>query len=595
MSKSGDTSGEANRSRFAFYGRVSTEDNQDPTLSIPRQLANCERAVEGIGGLIVAHFYDIESGAARLEARGSGRAVGAFDIPIPRDGGLLDLLEEAREGRFEAVVCESINRFARNPSVTFRAEEELREAGVKLWATDEPWEESFGSIVLRHVNVGIARGYLHELKIKSWQGVETAARQGRHAGGKSLYGYRFKEVPHPNPQRAARGYRAKVLEPDPVQAPIVRMIFEDYVVTGLSLTEIRDKLNSDLERYPPPESPDPKRRLGLWGRSSVWEILHNPKYTGYQVWNRRSRKKGGKVNPPDKWVWSEAPAHEALVSREMFEKAILAGTRRDNALQKAKAHEDYRKRSYVLRSFLRCGVCGLRMDGHYRNGVYYYRCDASKRRHRSLVPEDHPASVYLREDRAGEKVVRFLQNHVFGPERVPLLRASLSTSDPEADERRAEVQRLRSHLKEIRLRIKRLVANLEAEEPRSRVAREIRDRIDDLTEVESKKERELQAAEARTFERPDDDLAAGILSALPLMEVDWEILSDDDFRDLLQTLNFEGRYDPKRKELHLKVVLLPELMPPEDASAMSPVLFVLLMGRYSNLAKSVYDVLSATN
>jgi hypothetical protein len=24
--------------RFAFYGRVSTEDNQDPTLSLPRQL-----------------------------------------------------------------------------------------------------------------------------------------------------------------------------------------------------------------------------------------------------------------------------------------------------------------------------------------------------------------------------------------------------------------------------------------------------------------------------------------------------------------------------------------------------------------------------
>jgi hypothetical protein len=46
---------------------------------------------------------------------------------------------------------------ARNPSVTFRVEEELREAHVKLWAIDEPWEESFGSIVLRHVNVGLAR------------------------------------------------------------------------------------------------------------------------------------------------------------------------------------------------------------------------------------------------------------------------------------------------------------------------------------------------------------------------------------------------------------------------------------------------------
>ena len=43
--------------RFAFYGRVSTEDNQDPTLSLPRQLANCEKAVAEAGGRVVAHFY----------------------------------------------------------------------------------------------------------------------------------------------------------------------------------------------------------------------------------------------------------------------------------------------------------------------------------------------------------------------------------------------------------------------------------------------------------------------------------------------------------------------------------------------------------
>ena len=86
----------------------------------------------------------------------------------------------------------------------------------------------------------------------------------------------------------------KVLEPDPIQAPVVRMIFTDYVAGGLSLSAIREKLNADLDRYPPPESPDPRRRLGEWGRSSVWEILHNPKYTGYQVWNRRARKRGGK-------------------------------------------------------------------------------------------------------------------------------------------------------------------------------------------------------------------------------------------------------------------------------------------------------------
>jgi site-specific DNA recombinase len=202
--------------RFVFYGRVSTEDHQDPTLSLPRQLANCERAVAEAGGRIVAHFYDVESGAMHLDARGSGKGLQGFDIPIPRDGGLVDLIEEASSGQFEAVVCESINRLSRNPSVTFRVEEQLAEEGVRLWAIDEPFEESFGSIVLRHVNVGLARGYLHELKVKSRQGIETAAKQGRHAGGKPLFGYRFAEHDHPNPHKAQQGLKVKVLEPDPV-------------------------------------------------------------------------------------------------------------------------------------------------------------------------------------------------------------------------------------------------------------------------------------------------------------------------------------------------------------------------------------------
>lgn len=407
---------EMNELRFAFYGRVSTEDNQDPTLSLPRQLHNCKEGIERIGGLIVAHYYDIESGGSDFASRGSGKNLSGFDIPIPREGGLLDLLEDARSGGLEVVVCESINRFARNPAVTFRCEEELRDAGVKLWAVDEPWEESFGSIVLRHVNVGLARGYLYELKVKSRQGIETAARQGRHPGGKALYGYRFREERHPNPHKAEQGMKVKFLVPDEIRAPVVRMIFEDYVVRGFALREIQTKLNADLERYPPPESPDPARRTGRWGHSSMWEILHNPKFTGYQVWNRRQRKRGGKTNPPEKWVWSDEPAHEALVSRETFEKAALIGIRNDNGGKRSESHEKSRKNAYPLRSFLRCSICGLRMHARSRRTTHAYVCSTSSRQP-GLVPKGHPKFVYLNEGKAGEKIVEFLSNDVFGPER----------------------------------------------------------------------------------------------------------------------------------------------------------------------------------
>jgi site-specific DNA recombinase len=554
--------------RFAFYGRVSTEDNQDPTLSLPRQLGNCERAVANSGGRIVAHFYDVESGAMRLDARGSGRGLAGFDVPIPRDGGLVDLIEDASSGRFDAVVCESINRLSRNPSVTFRVEEQLADQGVRLWAIDEPFEESFGSIVLRHVNVGVARGYLHELKVKSRQGIETAAKQGRHAGGKPLYGYRFAEHEHPNPHKAQQGLKVKVLEPDPVTATVVKMIFYDYVVGGLTITDIERKLNSDLERYPPPQSPDPNRRTGMWGRSSVWEILHNPKYTGYQVWNRRQRKRGGKITPPDKWVWSHQPAHEPLVSREMFDRASVTATKRDNAAKANDGHDDYRKHAYVLRSFLRCGICGLRMHGRARGRRKspYYTCEIS-RRHSALVPDDHPRMAYLREDKAGEKIVEFLNVHLFGTGRIDALRATLAGIGPEADTTRAHVERLQSELDGIQKRIRRLVTTLEAQEPGSEIAQDIRSRLEELAALRTRKQRALDATQSETMRASDSESAAALVDALPLLDVDWEVVSDDEFRDLLAALNFEASYDPRKRELSIRVTLVPELTSPDAVRA----------------------------
>lgn len=122
-----------------------------------------------------------------------------------------------------------------------------------------------------------------------------------------------------------------------VPDPVVKMILHDDVVNRLTITAILEKLNGNLDAYPPPLSPDPKRRTGMWGRSSVWEILHNPKYSGFMVWNRRQRKRGGRLNPPEKWVWSEEPTHEALVSQEILDSANLKGIKRDNVTRRRAA------------------------------------------------------------------------------------------------------------------------------------------------------------------------------------------------------------------------------------------------------------------
>ena len=47
--------------RAAFAGRTSTYDQQDPTLSLPRQLRASQDALPE-DAVIVAHYYDVESG-----------------------------------------------------------------------------------------------------------------------------------------------------------------------------------------------------------------------------------------------------------------------------------------------------------------------------------------------------------------------------------------------------------------------------------------------------------------------------------------------------------------------------------------------------
>ena len=57
------------------------------------------------------------------------------------------------------------------------------------------------------------------------------------------------------------------------------------------------------------------------------------------------------------------------------------------------------------------------------------------------------------------------------------------------------------------------------------------------------------------------------MGALPLLVVDWELVSDQDFRDLLAALNFEARYDPTKRELTISVMLVLELTSPSGGRA----------------------------
>jgi DNA invertase Pin-like site-specific DNA recombinase len=103
--------------RFAFYGRLSTTDKQDPLLSFPSQRKACERKVAELGGEISCEFTDQESGAKQERPGWSALTAEAGDV-------------EGR--RFDAVVIYSTSRLARDRLYAALFERELKKVGVAI-------------------------------------------------------------------------------------------------------------------------------------------------------------------------------------------------------------------------------------------------------------------------------------------------------------------------------------------------------------------------------------------------------------------------------------------------------------------------------
>jgi site-specific DNA recombinase len=558
--------------RVAFLARVSTDDQQDPTLSLPRQLANCEAALPE-GWRITAWFWDIESGRIALERRGRSDAHEHINVPLPRDGGLIDLLAEAEHPgrRFDAVICESIDRLARRTYIGTRIEHDLEQAGVRLYAADEPIDprgKRSTGLLTRRVKQGVAEWYVTDMLERSWDGFKVHTGQGWNIG-KPPYGYAADKVEHPVPAKAAEGQTKTRLIPHPEQAPVVAYIYKLRIIERLGYDAIAARLNTDPDRYPVPEPTSAHRRRGVWSGSAVRDVLHNPKYTGYMVWNRRATKSGGRLNPPSAWVWSEQPTHEPLVDRATFEAAAgVARTTRGSRTEPGPNHAHREtKRGYLLRSYVRCGVCDQRMFGKTRHGRAYYNCYPANNNADRLdrYPADHPKAIYVREDALIEALGHVIATRVFSADRHAYLRRGLAkvpSKRQEADTRR--VAALREQIADLTARQDRLIEELETADGAFRDR--LRRRFDALEADRTAKLAQLHDLETATAPA-EHDQAVDLLDALPILaDVNITEAPEALQRKLYDALQLTIHYD-RPDQARIRLVLTDDTIDALTASA----------------------------
>jgi len=197
--------------RFAFYGRVSTEDWQDPVTSRARQLQQAVMLVSG-RGVIVADFFDAGQSRTLPWAR------------RPQAAALVGQLADPDRG-WDAIVIGEYERafygsqYALMPPL-------FEHYGIGLWMPEVggrvDWHAEDHEQTMLALGLSSKREITRtRIRVRTAMAAQTR-EQGRYLGGRPPYGYRLADAgPHPNKAHAAWGRRAHRLEPDPVTAPVI--------------------------------------------------------------------------------------------------------------------------------------------------------------------------------------------------------------------------------------------------------------------------------------------------------------------------------------------------------------------------------------
>ena len=444
---------------FAFSGRVSTEDNQEPEASRARQLAQARRILPP-QSQIVEEFFDI----------GNSRS-----LPWTRRPETARLLAELRSGtnRWNAIVIGEFARAFGAPIQYSTIYPLLEHFGIELWLPEVGGRVDFTSATTEML-LGMLGGTSKQeralIRTRVRDGMTVFAQDGsRHLGGRPPYGYLLADAgEHPNPKKRALGQRLHRLEPDPVTAPVVERIFTMFA-EGKGLKDIATVLTaSDI---PSPSAHDRERNRHRdprgWGHTAIRSILMNERYLGRAVWGKQARTDelfdlddvaAGYVTrqrwtESDRWVYGPHDAHPALIDQALWDGAAARLARRSPSARPGTRSPRTTSSPYILRGLLHCGICDRKMQGSKSHDTLRYRCLATQTRALPAYLAHHPKSVYVRE----RDVVAALDRWLPTLADAELLAASQVPEPPLV----AQVRNLRHRLTEIDEATRNLISAIE--------------------------------------------------------------------------------------------------------------------------------------
>lgn len=235
---------------------------------------------------------------------------------------------------------------------------------------DSEDSENSGNHLIVPLKNMINEAYAADISKKVRAQQNQAMRDGEFVGGRPPYGYR----------KDPDNCHHLLINED--TAPVVRQIFQ--WAAGGPLNEIAKRLNANGIMTPGHYLASiglitSKRMMGggKWQAWAVSDILASEVYTGDMVQGKHTTV-GHKQIPtkPENWIVVQN-THEALVSRELFER-VRAIRRRAAAKYTATEKKPYTEN--ILRGRVFCGCCGknLHRQRSYKQR-FFYRCITNDR------------------------------------------------------------------------------------------------------------------------------------------------------------------------------------------------------------------------
>lgn len=483
--------------RVALYVRVSTTMQATDGFSIDAQTETLTQYCKNLG-YDIYHVY-IDKGL-------SGSSMG-------KRPGLLQLLEDAEQQKFEKVYVWKLSRLARNLGDLITIVDQFQQQNIDFHSYSENFEVTTSTGLFMMQLLAAVSEYEKNIIVDNVKLGQAQRAMSGYTNGARVLGYDKPDTPK------------EPIKINEYEAEIVKTIFDLYL-KSYGLRSIANKINHRGFRT---------KRGNTFSTDAIKQILQNPVYAGMVRFNNyvdwaKKRRRGKNENP----ILVEGQ-HEAIISKEQWD-AVKVKMKQRSYTPKVLGDG-----SNILTGLVKCPQCGSstiasnttnRLKDGTKRQIRYYSCQQFRYKGSSVCSANSVRADDI-EERVKSEILKLL-NQPF------ILKKVVASANNRAHEASISKQKQQPQLEEDIIELSNQIVRLQAaSEADPEVKAMLSQRISDMQVELSNKKKQMNQIEIE-----------------PVKTTGYNIYSERELEKVLEQLQaaFEKGDKMKIKQMYLTII-----------------------------------------